>query len=79
MWPATSAAHAEPMITHHEIAKVLVAEHQRELERSATRARLASLVRQARHRAPAVVTSHAPITLPAPAPSNGTGPEQAAA
>jgi hypothetical protein len=67
------------MMTHYEIAKVLVAEHQRELERSASRAHLSALARRVRNRADVVPTTHAPLPLPAPAPSNGSRPEQAAA
>jgi hypothetical protein len=67
------------MMTHYEIAKVLVAEHQRELERSASRVHLSALARRVRHQAPAGATTRTPFPLPAPAPANGTRPEQAAA
>lgn len=48
MWEATSEAHPRPMFTNYEMTKVLVSEHQRDLERSAARARAARIVRRTR-------------------------------
>ncbi len=48
MWEATSEAHPHLMFTNYEMTKVLVSEHQRDLERSAARARAARIVRRTR-------------------------------
>jgi hypothetical protein len=48
MWGGTSGAQCWAMFTNYEISKVLVSEHQRDLERSAARARAARAVRRIR-------------------------------
>jgi len=48
MWGGTSAAHSGVMLSNYEITRVLVSEHQRDLERSAARARAARVVRRIR-------------------------------
>jgi hypothetical protein len=48
MWRGTSGAQSGVMFTNYEITRVLVSEHQRDLERSAARTRAARVVRRIR-------------------------------
>jgi len=52
MWGGTSEAHPRLMFTNYELTRVLVSEHQRDLERSAARARAARIVRRTRRPKP---------------------------